>query len=195
MVIVGSAADDSLVRNIDYWRSKGLALEFIPYRVYRIGGESYFEFFSTPYDRHSNPAHAKGVIFDTCGTHIEDSIWYMVEGNRVAAFGSQKHVVNYLSKGDTVFLYHKWEGIVAAARVTGKVKEDTAWNACYREVEWLTSPPDKSGYVAMPASEIKAIMGRDFYWAKTIKTPHLSKSDSDTLLVAFRTKVEREQRA
>ena len=37
----------------------------IPYRVYKIEGSYYFEFFSLPYDQHSNPGNAKGIIFDT----------------------------------------------------------------------------------------------------------------------------------
>ena len=108
LMVVGSAGSDGLVRNIAYWRSKGIAIEFLPYRIYEIDGEHYFEFFSTPFDQHPNPADRKGVLFDTCRTHIEDSIWYMCENSRVAAFGDRKHVVGYLSTGDTVFLYHKW---------------------------------------------------------------------------------------
>ena len=46
LMIIGSAGDDELIRNIDYWRSRGLSLSFVPYRVYKIKGEQYFEFFS-----------------------------------------------------------------------------------------------------------------------------------------------------
>ena len=55
LIIVGSAGDSELIRNVSYWKAKGLSIDFIPYRVYHIGGEHYFEFFSLPYDEHVNP--------------------------------------------------------------------------------------------------------------------------------------------
>ncbi len=186
LMVVGSAGSDGLVRNIAYWRPKGIAIEFLPYRIYEIDGEHYFEFFSAPFDQHSNPAHRKGVLFDTCRTYIEDSIWYMCEKSRVAAFGDRKHVVGYLNTGDTVFLYHKWEGIIAAGRVKSGIKEDVDRDAMYRDLEWLTPLPGRENRKALNAARIKTVLGRDFFWAVTIKTPKLSVDETDTLLEALR---------
>jgi hypothetical protein len=183
LVIVGSASDDDLIRNVDYWKSKGISLSFIPYRVYKIAGEHYFEFFSLPYDQHSNPAHAKGVIFDTNLSYRESSIWYMCEGNRVAAFGSIKGIVHSLNKGDIVFLYHKGHGIVAAGEVKSDVKEDASADAMYCDLKWLTSKPAKGKALkVMPVSQIKQVTGRNFYWAKTMKPPFLKKEEAAHLL-------------
>jgi hypothetical protein len=44
--IIGSAADDSLIAAVDYWKRRGLSVDFLPYRVYSIGGKYYFEFFA-----------------------------------------------------------------------------------------------------------------------------------------------------
>ncbi|MGH8559601.1 MAG: hypothetical protein ACRESZ_19545 [Methylococcales bacterium] len=49
LIIVGSAGDKELIQNVGYWKSKGLSINFIPYRVYKIVDEYYFEFFSLPY--------------------------------------------------------------------------------------------------------------------------------------------------
>jgi hypothetical protein len=188
LIIVGNAGNEDLVRNVDYWKSKGVSIDFIPYRVYALKNagtqEFYFEFFSIPYDTHSNPAHRKGVLFDTCRTYLPESIWYMCEKSRVAAFGDQKHIVNFLAPGDDVFLYHRWAGIVAAGRVKGNVKSDAAAEACYRDLEWLTARPTRtdSNIKALPPSEIKEMLGHDFFWARTIKTPYLSSAESSILL-------------
>lgn len=191
LIVVGSAANEALIRNVEYWKARGLLLDFIPYRVYALKNgeteEHYFEFFSIPYDCHSNPAHVKGLLFDTCLSYKSNSIWYMCEKNRVAAFGDQSHVVKYLKKNDIVFLYHKWAGVVAAGRVISEVRVDTAEDAQYRDLEWLTAKPAKAGGdpKAMPPGKIKEVLGRNFFWARTIKTPYLSKEESAKLLEAL----------
>lgn len=183
LIIVGSAGDGELVRNVDYWKSKGISISFIPYRVYHIAGEHYFEFFSLPYDQHSNPDQAKGVIFDTNRTYEEDDIWYMCTGNRVAAFGSIKGIVHSFNKGDIVFLYHSGYGIIAAGEIKSDVKEDVDSDAMYRDLKWLTPVPKKGEPLKyMPVPQIKQVTGCNFYWAKTMKPPFLNKEESVHLL-------------
>ena len=188
LIIVGSAGDNELVRNVDYWKSKGLSLSFIPYRIYHIAGEYYFEFFSLPYDIHSNPAYVKGVIFDTNLSYNNESIWYMCERNRVAAFGGIKGIVHSLKKGDMVFLYHKGKGIIAAGEVRSDVKEDKNEDALYRDLKWLTSTPKKGQPLkSMSAAQIKQTMGFGFWWAKTMKPPFLNKEEAMKLLGELKT--------
>jgi hypothetical protein len=183
LIIVGSAGDEELIRNVDYWKLRGIFLSFIPYRMYKIAGEHYFEFFSLPYDQHSNPAQAKGVIFDTNLSYDEESIWYMCEGDRVAAFGDIKGIVHSFSKGDIVFLYHKGHGIVAAGEIRSDVKEDASADAMYRDLKWLTAKPTKGEALrVMPVSQIKQVTGRNFWWAKTMKAPFLNKDEAAHLL-------------
>jgi hypothetical protein len=190
LIVVGSAGDEELIRNIDYWKSKGLSIRFVPYRVYKIENEHYFEFFSPPYDQHSNPGQAKGVIFDTNLSYYEDGIWYMCEGNRVAAFGGVKSIVHSFSRGDIAFLYHKGCGIVAAGEVKSDVKEDVGQDALYLDVKWLTAVPKRGETLkALSASEIKTVMGFNFWWAKTMKPPFLNKKQSTTLLDAVKAAV------
>jgi len=183
LTIVGSAADSELAKNVHYWKSKGLSLDFIPYRIYQIAGEDYFEFFSLPYDIHSNPAQIKGVIFDTNKSYDSKSIWYMCEGNRIAAFGGVKGIVHSLNKRDIVFLYHKGMGIIAAGEVKSDVKEDKEKDALYRDLKWLTSIP-KYGqrHKSMSAAEVEKAMGFGFYWAKTMKPPFLNGEQAKQLL-------------
>jgi len=191
LVIVGSAGDAELIRNVDYWKSKGISISFIPYRVYEIQGEKYFEFFAPPYDQHSNPADLKGVIFDTNLSYDEDGIWYMCENARVAAFGQIQGIVHSFNKGDIAFIYHKGTGIVAAGEVKGEVKEDDTADALYRDLKWLTPTPTREGIIkGLSASEIKSVMGFNFWWAKTMKPPFLNKEESAILLEAVRSKLK-----
>ena len=182
LVIIGSAADESLINAVEYWKHQGLSIEFLPYRVYELAGEKYFEFFALPYDRHKNPGDSKGVLFDTNRSWDEESIWYMLENSRVAAFGDAKRFVEYLYPGDIVFFSHKWTGIVAAGRVKkGTIKAPDA-ETLYREVEFITPVPGKGQPIkGMPFGKVAEITGKSFFWARTIKVPYLSRTEAENL--------------
>jgi hypothetical protein len=191
LIVIGSAADDRLVNAVDYWKRQGLSIEFSPYRIYEFGEERYFEFFALPYDRHKNRGHLKGVLFDTNRTWDEDAIWYMMENNRVAAFGDAKRFIEQVYPGDIVFFSHKWAGIVAAARVNkGDVKCPDC-DSLYRDVTFLTAVPKRGDQLkAMPFRMVSEVTGKSFFWARTIKVPYLSKEEADNLADELRLYLE-----
>jgi hypothetical protein len=183
LIIIGSAADDSLINAVDYWNKQGLSIDFLPYRIYELGGSKYFEFFALPYDRHKNPGEVKGVLFDTNRSWNAESIWYMMEHNCVAAFGDAKRFVEYVQPGDIVFFSHKYVGLVAAAKVQkGGVKIPDN-NTKYREVKFLTPIPKKGETIkALPFQKVSEITGKSFFWARTIKVPYLTKDEAEKLV-------------
>lgn len=186
LFIIGSAADDRLMNAIDYWKHQGISINFLPYRIYELNGEKYFEFFAPPYDKHKNPGDGKGVLFDTNRSWDEEAIWYMMENQRVAAFGDAKRFVEYVYPGDIVFFSHKWTGIVAAARVkNGSIKSPDD-ETLYREVEFITPIPEKGQAItALPFGKVSEITGKNFFWARTIKAPYLSKDEAENLAQAL----------
>jgi len=192
LIIIGSAADDSLINAVDYWKHQGISIEFLPYRIYEMDGEKYFEFFALPYDRHKNPSSGKGVLFDTNRSWDEDSIWYMMENSRVAAFGDAKRFVEYVYPGDIVFFSHKWTGLVAAGRVKkGGIKSPDD-ETMYRDVEFITPIPNKGQPIkAMPFGKVSEITGKSFFWARTIKAPYLSKDEAENLSEELRAHLEK----
>lgn len=182
LVIIGSAADDSLITAVDYWKNCGVSIEFLPYRVYELGGEKYLEFFSPPYDKHRNPSDVKGVLFDTNRSWDEESIWSMMEKGRLEAYGDAKRFVTHVNVGDIVFYSHKGYGIVAAARVKGEVKAPDN-ETLYRDVEFLTPRASKDTPLKyMSFAKVAEFTGKSFFWARTIKVPYLSKSETFELL-------------
>lgn len=183
LIIIGSAADDSLINAVAYWSNQGLSIDFLPYRIYQIDGNPYFEFFSPPFDRHKNPGTIKGVLFDTNRSYDEDAIWYMLENNCVAAFGEAQRFVELIYPGDIVFLSHKWQGIVAAGRVKkGPIKKPNS-DTSYREIDFLTPIQARTKSIkALPFNGVSLITGKSFFWARTIKVPYLSKEEADNLV-------------
>ena len=87
-----------------------------------------------------------------------------------------------------MFLYHMSAGIIAAGKVKSEVKKDEGTHdAFYRDLEWLTARPvrDESPKKFMRARQIKKTLDRNFFWARTIKTPYLSQEESKKLLEAL----------
>lgn len=182
LFVIGSAADDTLLDAVDYWKRQGISIEFLPYRIYELGGDKYFEFFALPYDKHKNPTDTKGVLFDTNKSWDENSIWYMMENKCVAAFGESKRFVRYLHPGDIIFFSHIGAGLVCAAKVrNGDIKAPNE-NTLYRDVEFITPIPKKDEKIkAMTFRKVSEITGKTFFWARTIKVPYLSKDESEIL--------------
>jgi len=187
LMVIGSAANEALIGAVGYWKKQGISADFIPYRIYRIGGDEYFEFFSLPYDRHQNPAAIKGVLFDTNRSYDEESVWEMMEKSRVAAYGDIKYVVEYLNQKDIVFFSHKWVGLIAAAEVIGPVKREGS-DEQYRDVKFLTPVPNRQEGIKrfMPFSDVAKVTGKSFFWARTIKVPYLSRNEALSLLEELR---------
>lgn len=187
LIVIGSAADETLINAVDYWSKQGVSIEFLPYRVYKLGGTHYLEFFAYPYDKHKNPADLKGVLFDTNRSWDKESIWDMIENSRVAAFGDAKRFVEYIYPGDIVFLSHRSVGLVAAARVKkGKVKAPDP-EMKYRDVEFITPTPKRgTKVVGMPFGTVAEVTGKSFFWARTIKVPYLTKVEAEALVKELR---------
>lgn len=123
----------------------------------------------------------KGVILDT-NAAVADATEYMVQNSRIAAFGGVKHSIKPIAIGDYVFLFAKGQGVIAAAQVTGDLADDGP-DTCYMPVDFIIKPRIIAGkLVAVPAKQIKQLCGRNFFWAKTVKSPYLTLSESDLLL-------------
>lgn len=186
LYVVGSAVNEGLTKALFYWKTQGLSVEFMPYRIYNINKELYFEFFAKPNDIHSNAKNIKGVILDTNRTYNKDSVWDMLKKNRASAYGGAAYFANYINKNDYVFLSHRWCGIIAAGRAKSNTKKtkNNGEVEKYVDVEWLTEIPKKESGIKkyMSFSEVTNLLQHGFFWARTIKAPYLSKEESEALL-------------
>ena len=115
----------------------------------------------------------------------------MIAQNKISAYGDARKYIRSFEKGDYALFYSKGRGVIAI----GKVLTDECTNAdkdeAYRKVEMIT-PKNFSGNAAeLPAlspTEIKNILGRNFYWASTIKTPFLTGTQVELLIQALNKK-------
>lgn len=189
LVIVGSSSDLELIKAVDYWRGKGIEIDFVPYRIYRISGEMYFEFFTKPYDYHMNPKDCKGIIFDTCGTYNEGYTKEMYEDREVRAWGDASKFVRSFNKNDYVFYYVQGKGVVAVGKIIwDKPKEVIKGDVKveYHKVDMIVpKTTDKVKYLT--AKSLKEVLdGKGFYWARTAKVPYLTEIESQKVVDALK---------
>ena len=78
---------------------------------------------------------------------------------------------------------HRAERAIAAAEVMGPAKDDGP-DERFRDVKFLTPVPAKGTGISkyMPFSQVTKVMGKNFYWARTIKVPYLSREEAQLLL-------------
>lgn len=185
MVIVGNSLDISLIKAVEYWKSKKLNIDFLPYRFYKINDEIYFEFFAKPYDYHLNIRYKKGIIFDTCRTYIESAVWDMFKKNKVSAYNSASNFIRSFNKGDYVFYYHKGWGIIGVGIIKSSLPKEISSNGeieLYHTVKLLTPEiSNESEIKCISANEICNLLGKNFYWASTTKRPYLTETESKVL--------------
>ena len=189
LVIVGSTSDDVMIGAVNYWRAAGVDLDFLPYRIYRIGAEHYFEFFAKPYDAHVNPKDKKGILFDTNKSYDDAAIWDMFAKSKISAYGEAADEVRRFQQGDYVFYYHKGAGVVGAGIIdSSTVYEDPRKDECYRSVKLLTPKlqQDSDIHALSPSDLRKILNNRGFYYAATVKVPYLSADDSMQLVNELR---------
>lgn len=193
LILVGSSADYALMENVSYWKKQGIDIDYIPYRFYKINGDIFFEFFAKPYDYHINPKEMKGIIFDTNRSYDEKAIWDMMSEHKVSAYGDIKYCVKAFNKGDYVLYYHKGYGVVGGGRIkSSKSKEIPENYEMYMDVELLTPELNENDGIkhSISASELKQLLNKGFYFAKTTKVPYLSVEESqkvvDALLEKFK---------
>lgn len=192
MVIVGSSSDTSLMAAVDYWKSKNLDIDFLPYRFYKIGGEIYFDFFAKPYDFHMNPRDKKGILFDTNRSYNEDSVWDMFAKSKISAYGNASRYINSFNKGDYVLYYHKGWGVIGAGIIkTSTVGEVIAQDELYHTVDLLTPViKNEKDIRCISASELCNMLGKNFYFASTIKSPYLSAAEAEIVIEELKKKYQ-----
>jgi hypothetical protein len=101
------------------------------------------------------------------GNNDDDHEMMMAEGIAAAFYNPWKHNIERIKVGDWLFLYENRKGIVAFGQGTGntlKREHDGNADACYYQILKNFTLLEKP----LPASEIKAILGRNQIFLKTM---------------------------
>lgn len=131
-----------------------------------------------------NFSGCKGIMFDTNISYSDSNEVEMLTDNKIAAYGDAARYIDCFQKGDYALFYSKGRGIIAV----GKIVSDNSieiGNEKQHKVEMIIPESfdgDTSVLPSLAPNEIKTILGRNFYWASTIKTPFLTGLQVETLI-------------
>lgn len=131
-----------------------------------------------------NFSGCKGIMFDTNLSYSNTNEAEMLTDHKIAAYGEAARYIDSFQKGDYALFYSKGRGIIAIGKIVSDHPIEIG-DEKHHKVEMLLPEKFDGNASALPslsANEIKAILGRNFYWASTIKTPFLTGSQIETLI-------------
>jgi hypothetical protein len=120
-LIITDGTDFETRSSVYYWRSKGLSIEAIPFRVFKTNqGEPMIEFQLYSPESINMETPDGGFIFNTNFTNDPRDHDDMLSNCKVAAYYRPwKNKIKKIKKGDKVFLYQSGVGIVAMGKGSG----------------------------------------------------------------------------
>lgn len=177
-VVVTNGIDVDTLRSIKYWEGKGLPIEPLIYRIYKVEKTFLVDF--NPYSGQEDEfeiIETRNHIVNTNVAAQPEVYLDMLNENKASAYYRRKHAVDSIKKKDRVFLYHTGVGICAVGRVTSdEVKE--ARDGEERYVTCIFSGkvdpvryPDKT----LKAGEINEKLGTNWSFRGTIIVLYLMK--------------------
>ena len=123
-IIITNGTDHRTRQSIKYWALQGLNIQSWIYRIHKVDEQVLIEF--DKFKVLDNPFEDLQGGYYILNTNIqggsEDDEEMLREGKAAAYFEPWKYKIEYLNKGDTVFLYRSGVGIVAKGIATGEVK-------------------------------------------------------------------------
>ena len=171
-IVITNGTDHRTRQSINYWASQGLHIQSWIYRLHKVDEEILIEF-----DRFKildNPFEDLQGGYYILNTNkqggYDDEEDMLKEGKAAAYFEPWKYKIEYLQKGDTVFLYSSGVGIVAKGIATGELKKkDYQDNEEHDDEEYYQKLKNfKILDKPISAAEIKRIGETDYVFMQTM---------------------------
>lgn len=177
-VVVTNGVDQDTLEAIQYWARKGVKIDSVTYKLYRVGGVPHIQFdtYNPELDLllEANP----GIFVVNTNATYMDHAWLEMLGDgkrgKAAAYYDRKNAVQRIAKGSTVFLYHTGVGVIACGKATGSVQvtshQGNAGEEYFvpLEFEWALLDPSSWPALAPKANEINAVIQASNRFRQTV---------------------------
>ncbi len=156
------------------------------------GISKWIKFLTEAENENMNTDLKKGIMIDTNRSYSEINEMEMLSQSRICAYGDADRYIRSFNKGDFALFYSKGKGIIAIGEI---VSDEPATveteKGLYHNVNMIV--PENGDYNSInekyiSAREIKNLLNRGFYFASTMKTPFLNKTQVDILIKALEKK-------
>lgn len=118
-ILITNGADHDTLDAISYWSQKGICIDSITYKLYRINDKPYIYFdVYNPAGEVILEENAGNYVVNTNLTYMPDAWRDMLSKSKAAAYYDRKYAVAGIPKGSTIYLYHTGTGIIAKGRST-----------------------------------------------------------------------------
>jgi len=174
-VVITNGIDRETLKAIQYWQKKGIKIDSIIYRLYRLGEDNLiFEF--NPYNPEKEIIIEEDEGFFIVNTNLTWSdLNYkeMLEEGKAAAYYDRKYGIMNIKKDDTVFLYHTGVGIIAYGKAINNYKskdingDKEAEYYIKIKFDWKIDP-DTQKEMAVQSWEINAALQSGYRFRQTV---------------------------
>lgn len=171
-IVITNGTDHKTRQSINYWASQGIQIQSWIYRLHKTDSQVLLEF--ERFKILDNPFEDLQGGYYILNTNrqggIEDEEEMLKEKKAAAYFEPWKNKIEYLRKGDTVFLYSSGTGIIAKGIATGELKKKNYRNNIEHEDEEHFQKLKDFKVLSKPISapEIKKIGETDYVFMQTM---------------------------
>jgi hypothetical protein len=184
-VVITDGTDFETLSAINYWKNKGLKIESIVYRVYKVGERLLFNF--NPFGPENEvllEGYDANYIVNTNVTWSKTNYKDMLDNGKASAYGDRRYGIENIRNGNTVFLYHTGVGIVAYGQATNDCQKGS--NNRQEDEEYFVElkfewkiDPDKEPMKAITAFEINSKLNSGYRFRQTVFS--ISQEMADTI--------------
>lgn len=167
-VIVTNGVDRETMEAIQYWKEQGLNIDCLPYKLYKISDNVYFEFRTyNPENDVLYEGNRNIYIVNTNRAWNENAYQDMLRNNKASAYGDRRFTIERIKRNDIVLLYHTGSGVIAYGKVnSGIIKIEP--DEYYVPVEFEWRIPQDNIANAVSATQINNYLNTCYSFRGTV---------------------------
>jgi hypothetical protein len=171
-IIITNGIDHKTRNAIKYWASQGIQIQSWIYRIHNLSNETLIEF--DKFKILDNPFEDMDEGYYILNTNLqggqEDEDNMLREGKAAAFFEPWKNKIEYIKKGDRIFLYRSGTGIIAKGIASGRLDKKSYRNNSENTNDEYSQKLKEFKILKKPisASDIKKISGVNYVFMQTL---------------------------
>ncbi|MBK9148877.1 MAG: hypothetical protein IPM12_13800 [Flavobacteriales bacterium] len=183
-VVVTNGMDQDTLEAISYWSKKGLRIDSLTYKLYKIEDRPFIYFNVYNPLKEAIPEVGRGIYVVNTNASFQPEAWRDMLGTpKASAYYDRKMAVAKIAKGSTVYLYHTGVGVIAKGKTTGAYSFSDVGNdkdeECYvpLRLEWSIMDQSQWSKYAVPAYSINRSLGTGHRFRQSVwtATPEVAK--------------------